>query len=130
MKFKAEKFFQTAFKNWLEKNPPKTTEVHELKLVRSGNFQINTWLKKNPHQARGLMESKKDGCYHKLSDMSMNLKPFDSFFITGAVSLLVIYFNEYEKFIMLDISKALSLTKTHKTISFFELSEISTPRPL
>ena len=123
MKFRAEKFFQMEFKRWLEKNPPETTEVHELKLVKTGNFPIHQWITKDPHQARGLMGSKKDGCYHKLSDMSMDLKPFDSFWIKGAEAYLVVYFNKQERFIFIDIEDAIRLTKTHKTCSFDELKK-------
>jgi len=124
MIFKYEKQFQMEFKKWLAKNPPETTEVHELKLVKTGNFPIHQWITKNPHQARGLMGSKKNGCYHKLSDMSRGLKPFDSFFIKGAKAYLVVYFNKQEQFVFIDIDVAISLTKTHKTISFEALEKI------
>ena len=122
--FKYEKNFQIKFKKWIEENPPKNTEVYELKLVRSGNFRIASWLKNYPHQARGLMEAKKHGCYHKLSDQSQDKKPWDCFFIKNSKAFLVIYFNEYRKFIKLDIEDALSLTKKSKTTSFSKLLKI------
>lgn len=124
MKFRFEKDFQTAFKKWLEENPPWQTEVYELKLIKSGNFGIKHWIDKNPHQARGLMQSKKDGCYHKLSDMSRDLKPFDAFFIMKSNAFLVVYFNEFEGFVKLDIEDAIKLTKKMKTVSFQELSNL------
>ena len=123
MKMQSEASFQILFKGFLKKNPPEGTEVHELKLVREGNFPIAQWILKNPHQARGLMQSKKGGCYHKLSDMSMGLKPFDSFYIKGAEAFLVVFFNEFEKFIMIEVEDAIRLTKEVKTISFDKLKK-------
>ena len=124
MKFKLESQFQTEFSHWLEKNPPEGTEAHELKLVRAGNFPIRQWIEKSPHQTRGLMQAKHGGCYHKISDMSRELKPFDSFYIRNAGAFLVVYFNEFERFIKLDVETAISLTKKQKTASFSELEKI------
>jgi len=124
MKFKLEKDFQTEFGKWVIKTDPKRTEIYELKLVRSGNFRIQAWIKTQPHQARGLMEAKNDGCFHKISDESRGLKPWDCQWIRDEVAVLVIYFNKEEQFIMIDIEDALRLTKTNKTASFEILSEI------
>ena len=53
----------------------------------------------------------------------MGLKPFDSFYIKGAEAFLVVFFNEFEQFIMVEVEDAIRLTKEVKTISFDELKK-------
>lgn len=124
MKFKKESDFQIAFAKFIKNKKPRTTEVHELKLVKENQkgFNLKQWRTKYPHQLRGLISSKRNGCYHKLSDQSMGLKPFDSFYIAGADSFLVLYFNAQERFVMVDIEKIFPLTESTTCATFESLS--------
>ena len=94
----------------------------ELKLVKTGKFQLSSWIKRFAHQARGLMGAKKNGVYHKIADGTSDLKPFDCFFIKEAQAYLIVYFNEFEKFVVVDIDEILSLTKKMKSVSFGTLA--------
>jgi len=122
---KREAGFQVKFKHWLEANQPKTSAAYELKYVESGNFPIAQWIKKQPHQLRGLLNSSVPGkmCYHKISDMSAGQSPFDCFVLVEAEAYLVVFFKEHKSFIMVNAKTALFLTQEHKTISFKTLQE-------
>lgn len=124
--FKDEKSFQTVFLAWRwEINPPTRTEVHECKYVKKGNYNIKKWFETQSHQARGLMQSKSNkGCKFKLPDDSRGQKPFDSFIIKDALAVMPIWFQEHKQFVIVNAEVMLSLTKTHKSISFDELSKL------
>lgn len=66
---------------------PETSEVHELKLTKSNRLPFSC--------LRGKQESSLSkidspiGKYHKLSDMSADYKPFDSFFLINVPAYIV-----------------------------------------
>ena len=73
----------------------------ELKRTKLPRFNKNLVA---PHQIRALkMSSYNSGVYHKISDMSLGAKPFDSFVIKDAKGYLVICFDRQAYFI--DIHK-------------------------
>ncbi len=98
--------FQTLFGIWLSFNKPLHSQNYELKVTDDGTFNLKEWRNKQPHQPRSLKQANSDtGIFHKISDMSMGQKPFDSFFIRNTESLLVIYFNKYSEFFIIPIKE-------------------------
>ena len=113
-----EKILQTEFSR---KYRPETSEVHELKITKTGRLSFSC--------LRGKQESKLSkidsprGCYHKLSDMSADYKPFDSFFLISVPAYIVacwykpkkpkiLYFIRIKDFLALrDTSKWASMTE-------------------
>lgn len=86
-----EKDFQKKFSKWIssDKHFIKNSYVYELKSVED-TFYITQWVKKSPHQLRGLL-SAKDGIGFKLSDADPRIKPFDGFFVRGDAYLIILF---------------------------------------
>lgn len=119
---KNEAQFQTWFGNWVSKNrdllPP--TAAFELKYEKNNTFNLKQWSqKKSPHQARSLLSAQSAvGVFHKISDMSAGMKPFDCFLISEAKGYLVIYWSQQKDFTITAIDKLLPYLQ--KNISYFE----------
>jgi len=124
--------FTVRFKKWITHpdNKPSTSEAYELKSVKGGTFNINTWTSKQGHQAMELdASSSSEGTYHKLSDESRDRKPYDAFYIVNSPSFLVIYFQKHDVFFKIPFEKVKKyLNKT--SISYEELMKIETPHRL
>lgn len=64
--------------------------VFELKLVKGKSLAYS---KIEPHQIKSLLAATTEkGCAHKLSDMSMEKKPFDSFRISNYPAYIVVLY--------------------------------------
>lgn len=125
---KKEAGFQIHFKKWLSTFPPERDSVFELKYVSSGPFALSTWIQRQPHQLRGLLDaskSTKNYCYHKLSDQSQDKKPFDCFFLRNTDAYLVVYFAEKKRFVGVDAIDIHLLVKKQKSATFDELCELA-----
>ena len=100
----SEAEFGTLFSHWLRENKPAHSENYEFKIVNHNSFSLRGWHKKQPHQPRSLKQaSGAVGIFHKMSDMSMDVKPFDAFFTRDTPSLLVIWFNKYKVFFCIPV---------------------------
>ena len=85
-----EKNFQTEFGR---RN--KHSGLFELKIVKGKSFRFDQL---QPHQRRALLNAQgKKGCFHKLSDMSWDQKPFDCFNIKNYPAYVVVMFYEIRK---------------------------------
>ncbi len=93
----------------------------ELKRTRLPRFNKNLIAE---HQLRALkMAGYGTGCYHKISDMSMGAKPFDSFIIKGAKGYLVICFDREAYFI--DVHKWCAFVEDRPSVTEQECDRIS-----
>lgn len=88
---------QTLFGQHLTENPPKNTEVYELKICKGSSLPFNAV---KEHQIKGLQESQ-TGLYHKLTDFPMfagskmrfnRPKPFDCVAFNNAIGYVVVWF--------------------------------------
>jgi len=113
---KQESEFQVLWGGHLKKNPPKEATVYELKYCKGNTFNVEAWKKNLTHQYRGLVRASRTGCYHKISDMSRELKPFDCFFLCHIKAHLVIYFSKVDGWKELDIERIIE--DDIKTIDF------------
>lgn len=88
-------------------NRPSRSEVYELKITKTGRLPF---ARLAPHQEYGLLKAEGEvveiltsgmlktyGLYHKLSDMSADRKPFDSFYIIYIPAYVVICFYQPRK---------------------------------
>ena len=93
-----EKDLYSSFSKFISLNwANRPTSVFELKRTKLPRLNKNSVA---PHQIRALkMSSYPSGCYHKISDMSLGAKPFDSFIIKNAKGYLVICFDRRAYFI-------------------------------
>lgn len=73
-----EKHFQTAFSHWLKANNP-ATAVYELKICHTDKLPLSAV---KEHQITALFEAEQQNFYHKISDSSFGLKPFDCLFMS------------------------------------------------
>ena len=122
---KKEAPFTIKFGKWLEDNPPEKTTVYEIKVIKKESFSLSKWIKEQPHQARGLLKAKGDGCYHKISDQSQRQKPFDCFFIKKAESKMVFYSETEKEFVIVDAKKIIDLALSgQKSIKFQDIKII------
>ena len=97
--------FSTLFGKWAQDNRnllPDGTLAIEYKITKGGTFNIKRWIEKQPHQLVALRDSTTNkGVYHKISDQSQGVKPFDSFFISNIPeenAILSIYFVKHKEF--------------------------------
>ena len=116
-----ERTFQTKFYHWLQQNPPTQSAAYEFKVVKGSTFNLKQWIKKSSHQAHGLAKSKLSWIYHKISDQSMETKPFDAFVLSGSGSFLVVWFEAEKAFCILDIEEVMELHKEGKNVKFSEI---------
>jgi hypothetical protein len=111
-----ESDMQVLFKKYLEQNPPKRTEVYELKISRGGTLLFD---QVKEHQIEALRQAEDSYFYHKLSDPPVfygmnsrfNLKrPFDCFVLRRVKSFLVVWFykpRQKKVFVKIPIKKFL-----------------------
>jgi penicillin-binding protein-related factor A (putative recombinase) len=107
-----EKDMQVLFGEILKNNPPKETEVYELKICKKSSLPFSAI---KDHQLESLYLSEAAGLYHKLSDPPIfrgmrtrfNIKrPFDCFYLTHVKAFLVIWFykrGEKKQFIKIKV---------------------------
>lgn len=98
---KREAQFQVHFGRWVKENADQFGESSgfELKYEKNNTFNVKQWLSKSPHQARSLLECQTpQGVFHKISDMSAGMKPFDCFLLKEATGYLVIYWEKQRDF--------------------------------
>lgn len=96
----------------------------ELKIIKRGNFNFNDL---QLHQERALLMTGKSGVYHKISDQSMNQKPFDSFLLKGK-GYLVLFYKENPMFLLIEIEKYIkhrALYPDSKSLSFVDACHLS-----
>lgn len=130
--------FTTKFKTWFDYNRhlfPNSAAL-EFKVTKGNTFNIKKWLKDQGHQLVNLRNSTNgSGVYHKISDQSSGVKPFDSFFIKNADSFFIVYFNNQKKFFVLPFSFlvtkieqiSISYTELEKDLIAYELPKKEKP---
>ena len=101
-----EKEFQTKFGQWLQGNW-KQTSAFELKITKGGTFNVKQWVQKQGFQPRSLLAAKNSCLYHKISDQSSVVKPFDCVFFYKSNAYLAIFWSKYNKFTIISIEKVL-----------------------
>lgn len=94
-----EKKFQVIFGAFLKANPPRRSEVYELKFARDGVIRFDAVA---DHQIRNLLNAKNGGgVYHKISDAPIHRgmrtrftykKPFDCLHIVAEEAYVVVLF--------------------------------------
>lgn len=96
-----ESNFQTLFGKWLKVNPPKQTEVYELKFVNTERSRALPFNNVPDHQIKGLLAAEDSGLYHKITDFPMfagsrvrfnRPKPFDCASFNKAPAFVVVWF--------------------------------------
>lgn len=96
-----EKDLYAPFSRFIAKNwGNRGSAVFELKRTHKKRFNKNLV---EDHQIRALRMAKHQSVYHKISDMSMGAKPFDSFIIKACEAWLVICFDRNAYFIDIDV---------------------------
>ena len=84
-----ESDYQVLFKHYLEKERP-LTATYELKICH-GNALPFSAVKE--HQVNALLEAEEKGFYHKISDSSFGLKPFDCLFLSDPRAFVAILYH-------------------------------------
>ena len=99
--------FGTRFKTWIDQNKPSSTSTYEFKVSNGNTYNLKEWREgRQAHQEGYLINStNKMGVYHKISDASSELKPFDAFYICNANAYLVIWFNKYQQFFIIHVDE-------------------------
>lgn len=120
---------QTIFGNLLKNNPPRETEVYELKICKGTSLPFASV---KEHQIEALKKVETAGFYHKLSDPPVfygmntrfNIKrPFDCLCIVRAKAFLVFWFykpKQLKRFIKVRINDFLELKDKIGKKSFTE----------
>lgn len=103
---------QTFWTNHVKKSPPEESEVWELKFTKQRSIRFDAV---QDHQIEGLLEAKKHGLYHKISDQPWGYnpkfrftskKPFDCLFVKDVNSYVLLWFykpRQPKVFIKIDI---------------------------
>ncbi len=124
-----ESQMQTFFRDYVSKNPPKETEVYELKIERDGRLPFDAV---KPHQIEGLLKAQEGSLFHKISDSLIWIpngrrfpypKPFDCMCFAGAKAFVVVWFyrpREKKVFIKIPIKRFLTLKNMSDKRSFTE----------
>ena len=124
---------QVLFGRHLKDNPPKETEVYELKICKGNSLPFNSV---KQHQIDALTQTQTSSFYHKLTDPPVfygmktrfNVKrPFDCFCLVKVNAYLVFWFYKPRKpkqFIKVRIKDFLKLKEASSKMSFTE-EEIS-----
>lgn len=127
-----ERNFQTEFGSWIR-------EPQNVALFGTANFELKLCKKKSinpkndfqPHQLPELWNSKHNFVYHKMSDQSMDKKPFDCSLWVGAPAYAVIMFyvkGGPKKFHVIDIDDMMNLIESSDTpyLKESQIAEVST----
>ena len=97
-----EKEMQTLFGKYLKTNPPKQSNVYELKICKNSSLPFNAV---KEHQIEGLLNAKL-GLYHKISDSPIfagsktrftYTKPFDCLYLKNIIGYVVILYYKPRK---------------------------------
>lgn len=75
-----ESDIQADFNSWLRHNWVGGTAAFELKIEKTDALNFSAV---KPHQIQGLQDAKHGMLVYKISDLSTDIKPFDSFLMTG-----------------------------------------------
>lgn len=121
---KNERDFQTKFRDWLAYNWHGGTAAFELKFIKDKNAIPFSNVKL--HQIRGLKLAQKRLIW-KISDMSIEQKPFDCFILVKAFAFVVICWNDgsgYFYIINVDDFEKEKETSLRKSLSIERASEI------
>lgn len=95
-----ESNFQTLFGKYLTKNPPRQTEVYELKFTKTKSMR---WDNVKEHQIEALLKAEGGHLYHKITDSPTSWgagtklrftsqKPFDCMSLVKTPAFVVIWF--------------------------------------
>lgn len=131
-----ERDIQTEFRNYLEENPPVKATIYELKKENGPSMSFS---KVADHQIKALLKAKREGIFHKLTDMPHfqgaksrfdAKKPFDCFYIPKASAFVGICFyrpRRQRDLILIDIEDFVREMKTakRKSITLTRALEIS-----
>ena len=124
-----ERDMQVLFGKYLKDNPPKESEVYELKICKTNSLPFD---KIQQHQIDALNQVELGSFYHKITDPPVfygmnsrfNLKrPFDCFCIVKAKAYIIIWFykpRQLKEFIKIRIGDFLKLKETSDRMSFTE----------
>lgn len=89
-----ESDFQTLFTKYVRQNWSDGSAAFELKITKTGSLPFT---RLEDHQVEALKKSKHKTLFHKISDMSLNAKPFDCFVLQDSLAYVVILFYEEGK---------------------------------
>jgi len=84
----SERSMQSLWTAWVRKNWKETT-AWELKICKEKSLPFS---RVEPHQIQALLDARNACVTHKISDMSVETKPFDEFTICNSKAYLVILF--------------------------------------
>lgn len=87
---------QSLFSRWVRKNKNKfdKASAFELKITKTEKLYYK---QVKSHQYHYLEESTKDGTYHKISDQSLDVKPYDCFLLKGDAYVVLMFFKPKKK---------------------------------
>lgn len=86
-----ESDFQTLFTKYVRQNWSHGSAAFELKITKTGSLPFS---RLEEHQLEALKKSKDKSLFHKISDMSLNAKPFDCFVLQEALAYVAVLFYE------------------------------------
>ena len=89
-----EKDFQTLWTKYVRAHWDKGTVAFELKICKTGSLSFD---RVEEHQIEALKKSKHKILFHKISDMSLNAKPFDCFVLQDSLAYVVVLFYEEDQ---------------------------------
>lgn len=126
-----ERDFQSLFTKWIREKGDtyfNRTAAFELKICKENALP---WSRVEHHQVQALFDARFNRMYHKISDQSFGIKPFDAFQIAKAEAYLVILFYKpraKKEMIWIDIAKFASeyAKSTRKSLTEAKAKEIST----
>lgn len=129
-----ESQMQTFFRDYLALNPPKESEVYELKISKKRSLEFD---RVKEHQIEALL-GVGDGLFHKITDPPMfygsqtrfnKPRPFDCFYLRDVKGYLIVWFyvpRQKKVFYKIPIVKFITLRDNANRKSFTEemISEI------
>lgn len=84
-----ERQFQTRFNQWLIETQFEYTAVFELKITKTNSLPFSQVYE---HQINALLAAKHQRFAYKISDISLGMKPFDSFMMFQVRAFVVILY--------------------------------------
>jgi hypothetical protein len=122
-----ESDLQSRFTAWAKKNW-NTTAAFELKIVKGNRMQYS---RVKEHQQYALWRAKHAKLFHKISDMSLGVKPFDCFMLAEIEAYVALcYYHPHRKLqlFLIDIDTYLKAKTTlpRKSLSEEEAYEFAT----
>jgi penicillin-binding protein-related factor A (putative recombinase) len=89
-----ESEFQSLWTKYIRANWKNGSVAFELKITKTGSLPFT---RLEEHQEEALKKAKHKLLAHKISDMSLNAKPFDMFVLQDAAAYVVVLFYEEGK---------------------------------